>query len=95
MPLLMMGAVPTSDTGYAASHANIMATLLDLMLVPEAARPGRYAASLLRARRTQHDPRLVFSGAFFGRGTSLVQDFDELAREHRTRTAVPSPPGSP
>lgn len=88
VPLLMMGAVPPVDTGYRASHANVTATILDLLLVPDAARPDGYARSLLRARASNHDPRLVFSGAFFGRGSFLVQDFDQLALEHAMTTGT-------
>jgi arylsulfatase A-like enzyme len=79
VPLWMLGtARPALDSGYNASHANIMATLLDLMEVPMAARPFAYPRSLLTAAASDRDVRQVFTGSFFGVGAFAIRDFDEL-----------------
>jgi arylsulfatase A-like enzyme len=79
VPLLMFGeARPKVDTGYRASHHNVFATLLDLMRVPDEIRPVAYGRSLLRARATDHDRRVVLSGLLTDPQLANVGDFDAL-----------------
>jgi glucan phosphoethanolaminetransferase (alkaline phosphatase superfamily) len=79
VPLLMFGeARPKVDTGYRASHHNVFATLLDLMRVPDEIRPAAYGRSLLRARATDHDTRVVLSGLLTDPHLANVGDFDAL-----------------
>jgi membrane-anchored protein YejM (alkaline phosphatase superfamily) len=82
VPLLMMGpARPAADTGYAASHANVAATVLDLLEAPDAIRDTGMGRSLFEAAQEDRDPRQVFNGAFSGIGSYGLQDFDEMAAE--------------
>lgn len=74
VPLLMIGddeRLRRADTGFAAAHRNLFATLLDLMNYPKEARREPYAASLLTARAADSKPRTYFvgnpSGAFGGK----------------------------
>jgi lipid A ethanolaminephosphotransferase len=80
VPLCLFGDDrPTVDAGYAASHHNIFATLLDLMNVPTSARQFTYARSLLAARASDRDPRPVLSGYMFGGSEAYeVRDFDSI-----------------
>jgi glucan phosphoethanolaminetransferase (alkaline phosphatase superfamily) len=82
VPLLMFGSDrPSADTGYAASHHNVFATLLDLMHVPSSARRWTYGRSLLAARASDRDPRPVLGGFMFGnRFFFEVRDFDDFSR---------------
>ncbi len=63
VPLFLLGSLPAEpDTSYAASHANILPTLLDLMgLGPEARLPG-YAPSLLSATAADSAARYYIAG---------------------------------
>jgi glucan phosphoethanolaminetransferase (alkaline phosphatase superfamily) len=80
VPMLLIDGVSHQvDTTYRARHANVMATLLDLMDVPAAPRAGRYARSLVGATGAMLDERLVFAGDVFGIGPYTRQNFDELA----------------
>lgn len=63
VPLLLIGNVQQQlDYTYAASHANIFATLLDLMGVPRDARLVEYAPSLFDAHAGLNRPRFFLSG---------------------------------
>ena len=63
VPLLMIGKLPAKpNTAYPASHANIFATLLDLMNVPAELRIVSYAPSLLSASPSQAEERYYLSG---------------------------------
>ncbi len=82
VPLLMLGDLrPAVATSYRASHINLFATLLDLMGFPETERPFSYGRSLVAARGSDRDPRLVFAGQdydFEGEGYFEIRDFDQL-----------------
>ena len=74
VPILMFGddeRLRRADTGFAAAHRNLFATLLDLMNYPEDIRAETYAASLLTAQAADSKPRTYFvgnpSGAFGGK----------------------------
>jgi glucan phosphoethanolaminetransferase (alkaline phosphatase superfamily) len=67
--LLISGAKPPVDTAYRASHGNVMATLLDLMGVPQRDRRHLYAISLLTARREDSTPRRFLFGDLYGRAS--------------------------
>lgn len=74
VPILLIGddeRLRRADTGFAAAHRNLFATLLDLMNYPKEARCEPYAASLLTVRAADSKPRTYFvgnpSGAFGGR----------------------------
>lgn len=81
VPMLMLGGqLPLVDTRYAAHHANVMPTILELMQVPAPIRTFVDGRSLLTAQAGTNDTRLVFSGDFFGFGPSIISDFDHLPR---------------
>ena len=81
VPLLMAGDVrPDVDTGYHASHHNLFPTVLDLLAVPDSARVGASRRSLLSARASDRDPRLVLGGFVFGAPGDEVRDLDTLTR---------------
>jgi glucan phosphoethanolaminetransferase (alkaline phosphatase superfamily) len=62
VPLFMLGNLGTSvDTKYKASHANILATMLDLMNYPESLRKYDYAKSLLKATEKDNNERYFFT----------------------------------
>jgi glucan phosphoethanolaminetransferase (alkaline phosphatase superfamily) len=84
VPLVFFGDDrPRLDTRYAASHANIFATLLDLMHVPDTIRTWKYGRSLLVARAADHDPRPVLGGYMFGHEYPyVVREYDELKTEY-------------
>jgi glucan phosphoethanolaminetransferase (alkaline phosphatase superfamily) len=89
VPLLMFGEDrPDVDVAYRASHVNVFPTLLDLMGVPGAPRPAAYGRSLLSARGSDRDRRLVLYGSLFGTDGFQVDDFDTLAHPSIT----PRPP---
>jgi lipid A ethanolaminephosphotransferase len=81
VPMLMMGdARPPVDARYQAGHHNVFPTVLDLLGVPAAARPGAYGRSLLSAKASDRDRRIGFTGELtFGDGYQLA-DFDAIAR---------------
>lgn len=63
VPLIILGYLEDAgDTTYKASHANIFATILDLMDVPIEARPYLYAPSLLHVNSSQNEERYFYSG---------------------------------
>jgi glucan phosphoethanolaminetransferase (alkaline phosphatase superfamily) len=63
VPLIIFGRLhQVGDVTYKASHANIFATVLDIMNVPVDARLFSYASSLLHVKSTQTDKRSFFSG---------------------------------
>jgi glucan phosphoethanolaminetransferase (alkaline phosphatase superfamily) len=58
VPLFIIGRLPsTVDTSYQASHANVYATVLDLLGYPDDLRDLRGFPSLLRARAADSRPR--------------------------------------
>lgn len=64
VPLMMIaekGNLPVVDTQFRATHANIFATLLDLMEYPEAERKFAYSTSLLKAKASDSKPRFYYS----------------------------------
>jgi glucan phosphoethanolaminetransferase (alkaline phosphatase superfamily) len=68
VPLLIISSAPlAADTSFRASHANIFATLLDLMNVPKPDRRRQYAISLLEARATDSKPRYFWVGDLYER----------------------------
>lgn len=80
VPLLAISArhaMPDFDTGYKASHANIFATLLDLMNFPEESRPVRYKISLLKATPADAERRRFYAGDLHGRGNGSYHWFDD------------------
>jgi glucan phosphoethanolaminetransferase (alkaline phosphatase superfamily) len=80
VPLLMFGDRPAVDVGYRASHHNLFATLLELMRVPAEVRPAAYSRSLLSARASDHDERIVLAGVLTEAGGFQVGDFDRFVR---------------
>jgi len=63
VPLFIVGKLDHSvDTGYSASHVNIMPTILDLMQVPESKRSQTYAPSLLSAQASLGEKRYFIDG---------------------------------
>lgn len=64
VPLLMIARpqnLPKVDTHFRAAHANIFATLLDLMKYPESERKFAYSTSLLKAKAADSKPRFYYS----------------------------------
>jgi glucan phosphoethanolaminetransferase (alkaline phosphatase superfamily) len=92
VPLLMLGDVP-EQVGLVgrASHANVFATILDLMDYPQASRPMAYGQSLFDSGNGPTEGRLVFEGSFFGGEPSMRADFDALMGASR---ASPPPSGA-
>lgn len=77
VPLFMLAAPHRSvDTNFAASHANIFATLLDLMEIPLDARQHEHALSLLVARSSDSRPRIYYFGGLTGSGEWGYAPFD-------------------
>jgi hypothetical protein len=68
------------DVSYRASHHNLFATLLDLMGTPDDVRPAGYGRSLLRARASDEDRRVVFGGNLMDAVPSRAGDFDSFPR---------------
>lgn len=62
VPLMMIGEkIPSVDTQFKATHANIFATLLDLMNYPESEREFQYRKSLLKATASDSQPRFFYT----------------------------------
>ena len=73
VPLMLLGDVtPLPDTGFKAMHANIFATLLDLMNYPESLRKHRYAISLLKATAADSGERYYMTPHFMPGERSVV-----------------------
>jgi glucan phosphoethanolaminetransferase (alkaline phosphatase superfamily) len=86
VPLFMVGdARPAVDNAYQASHHNVFATVLDLLGVPEGARSGPFHRSLLKARATDRDERLVFGGFPFEFDGFEVREFQTLGPARAVR----------
>ncbi len=65
VPLFMLGNRETTpDTNFKASHANIFATILDLMNYPESLRKYDYALSLLKAKASDSKERFYLKNNF-------------------------------
>lgn len=63
VPLFIIGDLGLQpDTGYRASHSNIVPTILDLMDIPEEKRLHEYAPSLLSAKSSMNGPRYFLDG---------------------------------
>lgn len=78
VPLFIIADQPLQvDTGYRASHANIFATLLDFMGVPNRARTAPYGISLLKARSSDNEPRFYIFGTIDSQIGSEVRPFDQ------------------
>jgi glucan phosphoethanolaminetransferase (alkaline phosphatase superfamily) len=74
VPLFMLGNLETKvDTSFKASHANLLATMLDLMHYPEQMRKHDYAISLLKAKASDSKER-YFVGANLYRGIKIKFD---------------------
>ncbi len=74
VPLFTIGNIGRDvDTGYKASHANLFATLLDLMNYPEQFRKRDYAISLLKAKASDSKER-YFVGANLSHGIKIKFD---------------------
>jgi glucan phosphoethanolaminetransferase (alkaline phosphatase superfamily) len=62
VPLFIIGNIEKEvDTGFKASHANIFATILDLMKFPEDKRKRKYSISLLNAKGADSIVRYFFT----------------------------------
>jgi glucan phosphoethanolaminetransferase (alkaline phosphatase superfamily) len=64
VPLMMIARarnLPNVDAHFRATHANIFATLLDLMKYPETERKFAYSTSLLKAKAADSKPRVYYS----------------------------------
>ena len=73
VPLIVIGDLASvPDTGFKAMHANIFATLLDLMNYPEALRKHQYAVSLLKATSADSRERYYMTPHFVPGGRSVV-----------------------
>lgn len=80
VPLFMIANVKDLsqvDTEYKAAHANLFATILDLMDFPEDKRTYNYAISLLKAKAADSQERYYFVGDLFGKGRSKKYLFDK------------------
>ena len=64
--------VSNADTTYPASHANLFATMLDLMNVPAEARHFNYAPSLLKAKQPDSERRFYITGYASARDQGAV-----------------------
>ena len=79
VPLMMFGDDrPRVDDRYLAGHHNIFATLLDLMGIPRQYWVEPYRRSLIDAKASDRDQRLVFGGDLFGADQFRVEDFDRI-----------------
>jgi lipid A ethanolaminephosphotransferase len=77
VPLFIISRAPLAvDTGYRASHANIFATLLDLMNFPASERHHEYARSLLTAKATDSQPRYFWAGGLNEKTMGTKLSFD-------------------
>jgi glucan phosphoethanolaminetransferase (alkaline phosphatase superfamily) len=80
VPLFVLSSTPLQvDLEYKASHANLFATLLDLMGMPKEARPYDYALSLFEARAEDSQPRYYFVGSVDGSSEWEIFPFDQEA----------------
>ncbi|MGB7202917.1 MAG: sulfatase-like hydrolase/transferase [Pyrinomonadaceae bacterium] len=64
VPLMMIAqarSLPNVDAHFRATHANIFATLLDLMNYPETERKFAYSTSLLKTNAADSKPRVYYS----------------------------------
>lgn len=79
VPLFMVGGPTDVDLSFKPTHANLFATLLDLMNYPERLRRHQYAISLLRAKGADSRQRYFVSSARQDRRwtTSHAIKFDE------------------
>ena len=78
VPLMLIGepsALPDANSSFRASHANIFATLLDLMRYPESERTREYALSLLKPSSASGVKRFYYYGDIHGRGTGRLIEF--------------------
>lgn len=65
VPLFMIAdraKLASIDESYRPAHANLFATLLDLMAFPESERRHAYASSLLKAQGSESAPRFFYGG---------------------------------
>jgi glucan phosphoethanolaminetransferase (alkaline phosphatase superfamily) len=79
VPLLMIAdpeRLNGIDEDYRASHANIFATLLDLMSFPDGERRYKYATSLMKATGADSAPRFYYVGDLQGRNDGRKYPFD-------------------
>jgi glucan phosphoethanolaminetransferase (alkaline phosphatase superfamily) len=77
VPLLLIGAPGLQvDTGFAASHFHLFATLLDLLGVPDDRRLRDYEPSLLRLDAADSRPRRYFPGGLDGTNGGGYMPFD-------------------
>ena len=74
--VLISRAVISVDRDYRASHANLFATLLDLMNFPKGDRRYRYATSLFDAKASDSAPRFFWVGDFSNRAFNGRVPFD-------------------
>jgi hypothetical protein len=64
VPLIMMGSIAANvDVNFKPMHANLFATMLDLMNYPDQLRTHRYAISLLKAKAGDSGPRYFVSSS--------------------------------
>ena len=64
VPMILIGMdLPPVDTGYRASHSNILPTVLDLMNVPADQRAHPYAPSLFSASKNMVAERFFLNGS--------------------------------
>jgi glucan phosphoethanolaminetransferase (alkaline phosphatase superfamily) len=77
VPLFLISRDPLSaDLGFRAGHANLFATLLDLMAFPKSERRHPYAISLLEARATDSQPRYFWVGDLYEKAFNGRLPFD-------------------
>lgn len=78
VPLFIVSREPLSvDNKFRATHANLFATLLDLMNFPKPARRYDYAISLLDARAKDSQPRYFWVGDLYERAFNGRLLFDQ------------------
>lgn len=64
VPLMMIAQaaiLPNVDTNFRPTHANIFATLLDLMAYPDSERKFAYSTSLLKTKAADSRPRFYYT----------------------------------
>jgi glucan phosphoethanolaminetransferase (alkaline phosphatase superfamily) len=77
VPLFIISLEPlTVDNNFRASHANLFATLLDLMNFPRPERRHQYAISLLEAQAANSQPRFFWVGDLYERAFNGRLPFD-------------------
>jgi len=78
VPLFIISREPLSvDNKFRATHANLFATLLDLMNFPKPARRYEYGISLLDAKATDSQPRYFWVGDLYERAFNGRLLFDQ------------------